>query len=422
MRDRLRELHEDHGMTLVEVMVALTILITGVVGSFGAIDALRRLGGLNEKKQEASRLAEQEIEHLRSMGWSSLQLSSTPAAMNDSRGTVANGNYTPPVSGGPESLIIAGSCATSTSCVDPGPTAWSAGNASGSIYRFVTNDDDTTCGSPCTPATDRKRVTVAVTVSAPNNPLRAIVMSTLVIDPTATPNGTTAPTNPVASTAGNSIGAATGTTYYFTDTPAGATYAAPSSSHTTHDTITGTGVPDQLQLAIPSAPADGSQTPRTYSTDVDPGSAGGLGITGSATCSGATATTAHEWVTPVINASAAKTATGNAGLTLPTASWDHVVTPATLCVRVYDVVLNASTNKYTSNTLLGSYTFAQPIWPADPDTIAFPFRYLASGATASLAAGHRLGVRLTVDSSMSAGLTAIYDHPTFPGSVQLETQ
>ena len=413
-------LRRDEGMTMIEVLVAASILIVGVIGAFGAFDGIRRLGTIAEKKQEAARYAQREIEHLRSLGFNNLYLSSTPAAMSDTRGTVANGNYAPPNSNAASALRIGASCTPST-CVDPGPTAWTAGNATGYVYRFITTEDDTACGAPCTPSVDRLRITVAVTVSSPHNPINALVASTVVIDPSARPNGAAAPTNPVSTTAGTTIGAATGTTYYFTDTAVGSSYAAPSSNHAARDTVTASGVPDQLRTATPSAPGDGSGTTREYSTDVYQPDDGGLGITGSASCAGGTRQTAHLWATPVLNASAAVTATGNAALSIPTSSYDENASPGRICVKVYDLVLDAG-NHPTSATLLGTYTYTLPIWPTHTDLLSFPFRYLVSGATSTIAAGHRLGVQLTVDSAYSTGLAFTYDHPSFLGAVQLETQ
>ena len=413
-------MRRDAGMTMIEVMVAMSILITGVMGAFGAFTGLQRLGTISEKKQEALRYAQREVEHMRSLGFANLSLSATPAAMSDSRGIVASGNYTPP-NGGTASPLRIGSGCTASTCVDPGPTAWTAGNATGFIYRFVTTEDDTACGSPCTPAIDRLRVTVAVTVSSPHNPLNAVVASTTVIDPTARPNGAAAPTNPVSTTAGTTIGAATGTTYYFTDTAVGATYSAPSSNHAVRDTITASGVPDQLTTTTPSSPSSGSSITRVYSTDVNQPPDGGLGIDGSASCAGTTRQTAHVWVTPVLNASAAVTATGNAALSLPTSTYSGATTAGTVCLGIYDMLLNGS-NQATTTTSLGTYSYTLPQWPATTDVLAFGFRYRATGSTASIAAGHRLGVRLTVDSAISSGLAFTYDHPNFLGLVQLETQ
>ena len=98
----------ESGMTMVETLVAMSILIVGLVGAFGAFDGVRRLGTIAEKKQEASRYAQRELEHMRSLGFAYLYLSSTPANSNDSRGIVASGNYTPP-NGGTASPLRIGS-------------------------------------------------------------------------------------------------------------------------------------------------------------------------------------------------------------------------------------------------------------------------------------------------------------------------
>ncbi len=413
-------MRRDSGMTMIEVLMAMSVMITGVIGAFGAFTGLQRLGTIAEKKQEASRYAQREVEHLRQLGWASLKLSATPATMDDSRGIVSSGSYTPP-NGGTASPLRIGTGCTASTCVDPGPTAWTAGNATGFVYRFITSEDDTTCGAPCTPSVDRLRITVAVTVNSPHNPLNALVASTVVIDPTAVPNGATAPTNPVQSTAGTSIGAATGTTYYFTDTAIGATYAAPGSNHAVRDTVTAAGVPDQLRTTTPAVPGDGSTIARTYSTDVAPDTDNGLGIDGSSSCAGTTRQTAHVWATPVLSTTAAVTATGNAALTLPTSNPSATESSGRICIGVYDMTLNGS-NQATASTLLGAYTYTLPKWSQETNTIAFPFRYLVSGATASIAANHRLGVRLSVDSAYVAKLAMVYDHPNFPANVQLETQ
>ena len=229
--------------------------------------------------------------------------------------------------------------------MNPGPESWTYGSASGSIYRYVTKSQDAniTCASP--PCTDQLRITVAVTVNGANAPKSAIVSSSIVIDPTAAPTNATQNANPVTSTGGTSIGASTGTTYYFSDTPTGGTYAAPSANHATRNTIGASGVPDQLRTTVPLTPGSGSATAVSYSTDVPPQSEGGLGLSSSASCAGGSATTAHRWVTPVINSSAAVTATGNAALSMPTSVLSANAgqnKPGKLCIKVYSATLNGS--------------------------------------------------------------------------------
>lgn len=414
-------LRDEQGIGMIEVLMAALVLVIGVLGTFSTFDGVQKLGTLGEKKQSAARFAQSEIEHLRSLGWSALQLSAAPSAVSDTRGTISGTNYTPPRGGAAQSLVVASSCPTASSCVSVTPTAWTHGNASGMVHRYITSSQDTLCGSAC-PAGGMKRVTVAVTVNGPNAPKAAIVVSTIVIDPTAAPANVTQNVNPVSSTGGSSIGAATGTTYFLTDSPSGTTYAAPSSNHSTRDTVSATGVPDQLRLSAPDPPGSGSSSAWSYSTEVSPGSDGGLGLVASAGCAGTSKTTAHLWVTPVLSAAAAVTATGNAALSIPTANLDHDQNQGgRLCIGIYSVMLDAS-NRVSSSTLLGSYAYVLPKWPAATELVTFPFRYMASGETASIAAGRRLALRLSADSASGNGLVLVYDHPLFPGNVQMETR
>ncbi len=419
-------MRREDGATIIEALMALLVLVLGVIGTFTTFDGVQRLGMLGEKKQSATRYVQSEIEQARNLGWANLKMSATPPAASDTRGVVSGSTYAPP-NGVAQTMVVSPtplSC-TNTTCVNPGPETWTYGGASGSVYRYVTKSQDTLCGSAC-PAggTDHLRVTIAVTINGPNAPKAAIVTSTVVIDPAAAPSNATQNSNPVSSTGGASIGGATGTTYYFTDTPTGQTYAAPEAAHATRDTVGATGVPDQLRTDAPAYPVSGSPTAVSYSTDVPPRSDGGLGVSSSSSCNGTTVTTSHRWATPKINPSAAVTATGNAALSMPTSLLDaDAVTGSSgrLCIRVYDVNLNSS-DQVVSSTLLGSFSYQLAAWPESTELISFPFRYLPAGTTVSIAAGRRLMVELASDSANSQGLALVLDHPNFPASVQLETQ
>ena len=130
---------------------------------------------------------------MRNLGWANLKLERDAGGRSDTRGTVAGGNYTPPRGGAAQALVVASTPAscTRTTCVNPGPEAWTYGSASGYIYRYVTKSQDAhiTCASP--PGTDQLRITVAVTVNGPNAPKSAIVSSSIVIDPAAAPTNAT---------------------------------------------------------------------------------------------------------------------------------------------------------------------------------------------------------------------------------------
>jgi hypothetical protein len=193
---------DERGTTVIEALMAILVLVLGVIGTFSTMDGVKELGMLTEKKQSATRYAQGELEAMRKMGWSNLKLSASPATMNDSRGVVSGGNYTPPNGGTAQPLVIASVPAncTATTCVSPGPDAWTYGSASGYIYRFITSSHDDLCGAACPAGTDHIRVTVAVTVNAPNGPTTAVVSSSVVVDPAAAPANATQNANPVVST------------------------------------------------------------------------------------------------------------------------------------------------------------------------------------------------------------------------------
>ena len=416
----------EEGATLIEALMAIVVLVVGVIGTFSTFDGITRLGMFGEKKQAATRYIQGELEQVRNQGWSNVKLSAAPAIVSNSRGTATAATYAPPNSGAAQNLLIAATPAscTSTTCVNPGPENWTYGTASGQVFRYVTSSHDDACGSACPAGTiDHVRVTIAVTINGPNAPKVALVSSTVLIDPAAAPANATQNANPVVSTGGNSI-SATASTYYFSDTPWGQSYAAPASAHSTRDTVGVTGVPDQLRTETPSPPGSGAQTALSYSTDVPPRADGGLGLAASAGCNGTTSTTSHRWVTPVINASAVVTATGNAALSMPTSLLDADVAagaPGRLCVSIYSVTLNAS-NQVSSSTLLGSDDYQLADWPETTEMISYAFRYLPANTTSSIAAGRRLMVEIKAHGGYSTGLALVYDHPNFPASIQLETQ
>ena len=165
-------------------------------------------------------------------------------------------------------------------------------------------------------------------------------------------------------------------------------------------------------------------TAYSYSTDSPPLTDGGLGLASSASCNGTTATTAHRWVTPVINSSAAVTATGNAALSMPTSLLSGNVAagaPGRLCINVYSTTLNGS-NQASGSSLLGSYTYQLADWPEKHGVHLVPVPRTWRPARLEPRAGKRLMVELTTDSAYSLGMALVYDHPNFPASIQLETQ
>ena len=132
---------DERGTTMIEALMAITVLVIGVIGTFTTFDGIRQLGMLGEKKQSATRYAQSEIESMRNLGWANLKLNATPPAASDTRGTVGGRQHTPRAwRHSAQALVVASAPAscTSTTCVNPGPESWTYGSASGSIYRYVT--------------------------------------------------------------------------------------------------------------------------------------------------------------------------------------------------------------------------------------------------------------------------------------------
>src|SRR3954447_14469599 len=240
MTDRAR--NED-GFTLIEVLVAITILAVGVFALVTSVDASRRLGDVSEHENVASAVADRELHSLLTVPYNSLALNATPLSSgtaDDQRwNAIYNGTYvTPNVNpvvpnppggssnscSGPtvetrpnneNSPACLASCPTGSTVdgackIVPGTVApyasISVPAGTGSlvrvkVFRYITWVNDVPCGSSCPNVPtgakgDYKRVTVATQVVNPNTggaptvsgqgPARPIVVSAIRADPQRT--------------------------------------------------------------------------------------------------------------------------------------------------------------------------------------------------------------------------------------------
>jgi type II secretory pathway pseudopilin PulG len=176
---------DEEGFTLVELLIAIVVLVVGIFAVIMAFDATRRLASNNEAQTVRAQVAEKDLQQIISQGYDAIGLSSTPTHSTDPN------NPTYYVNGSTFQWDLTNSsrtetlCTAATSCtgsVAPGPTAWTSGDASGQIYRFVTWVNDT-CTGACSSTTDFKRITVMVTQTNQDGPQKPLLVSTLVSDP-----------------------------------------------------------------------------------------------------------------------------------------------------------------------------------------------------------------------------------------------
>lgn len=445
----------ERGFTVVELLVALLIVTGGVLALLGVTDSSRRLTSTSERKEAAVHQAEQEIERLQARDYDSIALSSAPAASSDP----ASPAYY--VSGSPARYRwnqVTGATGTEPIVTDaakgvaPEPTSWSDGRLSGKLYRFITGVDDTACGLLCPSTTDYKRITVAATVDGAGGPSKPTLVSSLASDPDTGPiEGVTDGVNNVlqapdtqclqGGTWGQCAGSVVGdvTTWFAYDTSAASSSTRQSitADHTVHPTIAAlsaltcnallnilNGCPKPDLLGEDPAPLLGGVLPSLfkYSTDIaGTAVAGGRILKRDVGCSGtpsADNTKSHMWTTPTLPA--ATKLTGQGGLNVYSQTVDGVAAGATLCVRFYDVSNSILNLLGAPPTAIGTTSYTLSSWPTSPAPVSFNFDFTGSDVT--VPAGRRIGVRIWAANSSGADLDLFYDHPSYPTSVQLNSQ
>jgi len=211
--ERSRLLAQD-GLTLMEVLVAMAVLVIGLLGYFGTITASGTAITGAERADAMTQIGEQALQSVEALPYTSVSGSSTPARTTTSDTT--NPTYylvTGPVAGS--------SCTTAITCyqwdpsstasaepvdvnatdgkVAPGPTTvvvpapsgtCTTGNTTNcqqtfAVYVFVTDSTDSVCsqtGVTCSSTTSYKRVTVAVKNLGPGSPYNPLYFTTFVGD------------------------------------------------------------------------------------------------------------------------------------------------------------------------------------------------------------------------------------------------
>jgi hypothetical protein len=427
------------GFTTIELLLAMFLCSVGVISLVGTLDVSRRVTSYSEMKEAASHVAEQRMEQLRALDYGALALNGnvTPSSSSDPHnpayfleggGTSYRWDQSEdaPESHTAEPLVIDATGGEVPAIAQD----WSDGRIHGKIYRYITcasaAADDCDSG-PDTSA--YKRIIVAVTVENAMGPEKPIMVSTLVSDPDLANGEGSNPTDSPNTTCGEAGDPCTSTnpdatvsTWYLYDTSAtNSTRQEITGSHATHATITG--VPDLMGIDPPPAPL---VTPPVYnySNEITGGTTpGGAVIRRDTQCNGGSPPTTtdntkgHLWVTPAL---AASMSVSDVALSLWTQTFNGATADAMICVAFYDVPGDVSNLGATPPTLLVSKGFdpSPSAWPSSTKEVAFVLKLFEAG-TATIATGHRLGVRVWASSSSEADLVVLYDHPNHVSYVQV---
>jgi prepilin-type N-terminal cleavage/methylation domain-containing protein len=391
---RLRRRAAAHeGFTLIEVVVALAVLTTGVLVTVGGFNTSRRLSLVSERHAAMAHRAQLEIERLESIAYSQVGLTSAPSTSTDP----TNPDYY--VAAGSPPTFQWNRTAGSSETVDVDATngtvapvqTWSEGLLSGQVYDFVTWTTDPKCSPGCPATQDYKRITVAVTMAGGLQP-NPVYISSVISDPQATPvggisNGNSGnPLNDPATTCTNAlnqtvscisgIDSGNPNTYFLHDWAAtnSGSPTAPSSNHATHATvgiasgltcttsqsqasgsnIAGCPVPDLMDASSP--PGDSTTSLYNYSSDQGtsgfPGgrllqptcssTSNGCGTGSTSDCnnngnwtSSLSKAQSEFWVSAPL--SATTTFTGDAGISMFTQTLNGAQQVVSFCIEVYDV-------------------------------------------------------------------------------------
>ncbi len=382
------------GFTLIELMIAITVLAIGILSMLMAFDVSRKLSLVSERSAAMAHAAQKEIERLEGIPYSQIGLTSTPATSTDS----TNPDFY--VTAGPPATFAWDRTTLSSENLDVDSTngtvapaqTWSEGLLSGQLYDFVTWTSDPKCAPGCPASQDYKRITVAVTMPSGLHPTPVFV-SSVVADPHAAPTGGISngnsgnPLNDPNTTCQNGAGTRVSctspidsgnpNTFYLHDWPAttSGTPQLPTASHATHPTvgvaggllcttvpllaqllsnITGCPVPDLMDANPPAAPA--GTTPPLYQYSTDQATTGypggrllaptcsngtGCGTKSTSDCNGGSwasnllSVQSQFWVSSPVTATT--TLTGDGGISMFTQTANSAQAAVSFCIEIYDV-------------------------------------------------------------------------------------
>ncbi len=452
------------GLTIVEVMIAALVLVLGAAATFGVLGAATKNAQRAKATQVALDLAQEELERLHGIPYSSLALSSAPkpatGALNP--GSRVSGSQFAVKRNPPSDYAV---LAYNTETGISPESEFTAGNPGegaieGTLYRYVVWRNDPTCTEAACPGVeDYKQVIVAV---KPDSPVQQPGGSGYVEVQSEVTNPE--PAEVEAPEEGGEENeeeeeeeGPSAQQFYLSDTPCAASgptvRAEITEDHLLHNTLgtcasglkTGTaepGAPDALMLSVPPDPAPENEALpvlHDYADDFylepTPDTDRGVQIRRDDTTgcnydpTGATnpESQVHRWVTDPMAASFEME--GEATLEFFTRTLNDAIYKGALCVYLFDRSEAGAPPEATDRFLAdvstaNSYWLYQPegngYWPRNVWTRV---RLTMNFAADSIEAGQRLGIALGVDraGTPADAIPIMYDHPNYPTRLEVET-
>jgi prepilin-type N-terminal cleavage/methylation domain-containing protein len=453
--------NEEAGFTIVEVLVAVLIVSIASMTTFTLLSAATRNAQRAEASQVALEYAEQELELLRSMEDKNLALTASPPSStnkNNPNSRVTNGTFalTRQPFGNYRNLVVNGGSLyggghITGGTVNPGPTAFTSGDVSGRVYRYIVWRNDEKCAeATCPGKQDYKQIVVAVRLNTPGN--QAAERSYVEVQSNFVSPTDNKESDPLPGANGKVI---TAQQFFFTDSPCSAsgltTRQEPTANHLLHNTLgtcasglqTGTtkGAPDALVLGSPPDPdPEDINNPGKYDyandsyLDTSPDAGIGVQIRKDDTngCHYTPVGTTnpesqvHRWVTDPVTS--AFVLNGNVTLEVFTQSINKAQSSGKLCIYLFKRHETGSppvaTDTMLTNSLGGTpyWTYLEsPIWTTELKAKILTMTF--SGAPFTIPVGDRLGVALSVErqSTPADALSFMYDHPQAPTRIEVDT-
>ena len=282
----MKRLRDESGFTVIEGVVACMLITIGGLATLQIFTASAKNTIRSEQNQVVNARLQAELEKIKALPYSQVAMTEGVAAVanpNDPRSRVSGSTFAVAESGGSDFSPMAVDATNGK--VVPGPTAFTSGDVSGHLYRYVVWRNDPKCPeTSCPGSEDLKRVIVAATlIDTPSTGPRSYhELHTEISDPDATPVD---PGNPEGAGECPSSGCTeVPSQFWLTDTPCNFTSRQPiGNDHPLHNTRAncsqglGNGVtrgaPDLMFTQAPRLDESygPSQQPQyDYASDVEP--------------------------------------------------------------------------------------------------------------------------------------------------------